>query len=435
MVAVGVASLSWQLTLAGSGAALHHRLPEHARLYTALAGNALVLSLGRCGWRSALISARARPARRRAPRGDPARVVALRASSARARRRSAGRTPSRSPRAAAPARARRPGRAVDAVGDERVVDVADRQHARGEADLVPVQAARVAAAVEPLVVVEHEPRTRGKPPRSASRRAPSSGWRLIAANSSSSARPACRGSRAARAACPCRAAARRSRGGAGVVAAGSSSPTAQASIATRRVCSSVERSFSARPTSGRARAAPRKASSAPTSSVARGRRPAGARRRPGAGRARPGCRRAAMPSELHPVAEVERRGPCPSSAAEQREPSQTQPTTTSEVGGAAGERVGAGGAQREQRRRTRGRRAAARWPARCRPRARRDGGGEEQADAPSARIKAASATWSASTGATQGAAQAGSAASASTAPPAGQRRGAGERDHAVLARR
>jgi threonine/homoserine/homoserine lactone efflux protein len=45
VVAVGAASLSWQLTLAGSGAALHHRLPEHARLYTALAGNALVLGL------------------------------------------------------------------------------------------------------------------------------------------------------------------------------------------------------------------------------------------------------------------------------------------------------------------------------------------------------------------------------------------------------
>jgi threonine/homoserine/homoserine lactone efflux protein len=44
VVAVGVASLSWQLTLAGSGAALHHRLPERARLYTALAGNALVLA-------------------------------------------------------------------------------------------------------------------------------------------------------------------------------------------------------------------------------------------------------------------------------------------------------------------------------------------------------------------------------------------------------
>ena len=45
VVAVGLASLSWQLTLAGSGAALHHRLPERARLYTALAGNALVLGL------------------------------------------------------------------------------------------------------------------------------------------------------------------------------------------------------------------------------------------------------------------------------------------------------------------------------------------------------------------------------------------------------
>jgi threonine/homoserine/homoserine lactone efflux protein len=45
VVAVGLASLSWQLTLACSGAALHHRLPERARLYTALAGNALVLGL------------------------------------------------------------------------------------------------------------------------------------------------------------------------------------------------------------------------------------------------------------------------------------------------------------------------------------------------------------------------------------------------------
>jgi threonine/homoserine/homoserine lactone efflux protein len=45
VVAVGLASLSWQLTLAGSGAALHHRLPDQARLWTALAGNALVLGL------------------------------------------------------------------------------------------------------------------------------------------------------------------------------------------------------------------------------------------------------------------------------------------------------------------------------------------------------------------------------------------------------
>ena len=46
VVAVGVASLSWQLDVRpGSGAALHHRLLEHARLYTALAVNALVLGL------------------------------------------------------------------------------------------------------------------------------------------------------------------------------------------------------------------------------------------------------------------------------------------------------------------------------------------------------------------------------------------------------
>jgi threonine/homoserine/homoserine lactone efflux protein len=45
VVAVGLASLSWQLLLAGSGAALHHRLPGQARLWTALAGNALVLAL------------------------------------------------------------------------------------------------------------------------------------------------------------------------------------------------------------------------------------------------------------------------------------------------------------------------------------------------------------------------------------------------------
>jgi threonine/homoserine/homoserine lactone efflux protein len=45
VMAAGAASLSWQLVLAGAGAALHHRLPASARLYTALAGNALVLAL------------------------------------------------------------------------------------------------------------------------------------------------------------------------------------------------------------------------------------------------------------------------------------------------------------------------------------------------------------------------------------------------------
>jgi threonine/homoserine/homoserine lactone efflux protein len=45
VAAAGLASLSWQLTLAGTAAALHRRLPPHARVYTALAGNALVLGL------------------------------------------------------------------------------------------------------------------------------------------------------------------------------------------------------------------------------------------------------------------------------------------------------------------------------------------------------------------------------------------------------
>jgi arginine exporter protein ArgO len=45
VLAVGAASLSWQLALAGSGAALHHRLPDRARIVTALLGNALVLGL------------------------------------------------------------------------------------------------------------------------------------------------------------------------------------------------------------------------------------------------------------------------------------------------------------------------------------------------------------------------------------------------------
>jgi threonine/homoserine/homoserine lactone efflux protein len=45
VLAAGVASLSWQLVLAGAGATLHHRLPRSARLYTAIAGNAIVLAL------------------------------------------------------------------------------------------------------------------------------------------------------------------------------------------------------------------------------------------------------------------------------------------------------------------------------------------------------------------------------------------------------
>jgi len=45
VAAAGLASLSWQLALAGAGAALHHRLPPSARVLTAVAGNAIVLAL------------------------------------------------------------------------------------------------------------------------------------------------------------------------------------------------------------------------------------------------------------------------------------------------------------------------------------------------------------------------------------------------------
>ena len=45
VLAAGAASLSWQLVLAGSGAALHHRLPPSARIWTGLVGNTLVLAL------------------------------------------------------------------------------------------------------------------------------------------------------------------------------------------------------------------------------------------------------------------------------------------------------------------------------------------------------------------------------------------------------
>ena len=44
VLAAGAASLSWQLALAGAGAALHHRLPPSARIVTAIAGNAIVLA-------------------------------------------------------------------------------------------------------------------------------------------------------------------------------------------------------------------------------------------------------------------------------------------------------------------------------------------------------------------------------------------------------
>jgi threonine/homoserine/homoserine lactone efflux protein len=45
VLAAGLASLSWQLVLGATGATLHHRLPPAARVWTAVAGNALVLAL------------------------------------------------------------------------------------------------------------------------------------------------------------------------------------------------------------------------------------------------------------------------------------------------------------------------------------------------------------------------------------------------------
>jgi threonine/homoserine/homoserine lactone efflux protein len=45
VAAAGLASLSWQLVLGAAGATLHHRLPPSARLWTGVAGNALVLAL------------------------------------------------------------------------------------------------------------------------------------------------------------------------------------------------------------------------------------------------------------------------------------------------------------------------------------------------------------------------------------------------------
>ena len=45
VLAAGAASLSWQLVLGAAGATMHHKLPPSARLWTAVAGNALVLAL------------------------------------------------------------------------------------------------------------------------------------------------------------------------------------------------------------------------------------------------------------------------------------------------------------------------------------------------------------------------------------------------------
>ena len=61
----------------------------------------------------------------------------------------------------------RPRVAVDPLRDQRVVDVADREDPSVERELTGDEAARVAVAVEPLVMVAYEPRTPSlKPPSS-----------------------------------------------------------------------------------------------------------------------------------------------------------------------------------------------------------------------------------------------------------------------------
>ena len=45
VAAACAATLSWQLVLGAAGATLHHKLPTSARLWTGVAGNALVLAL------------------------------------------------------------------------------------------------------------------------------------------------------------------------------------------------------------------------------------------------------------------------------------------------------------------------------------------------------------------------------------------------------
>ena len=165
----------------------------------------------------------------------------------------------------------RPGGRGRRARDERVVDVADAEDARLQVELLAAQPVRVAAAVEPLVVGEHEPRDlSSKPPSPPSSSQPRSGWRLIDRELVVVERAGLRRIASGTESLPMSwsrppIASARSR------AAGRSrcSPTATASPATRRVCSSVEESFSASRTISARTRAPRNASSAETSSRAR----------------------------------------------------------------------------------------------------------------------------------------------------------------------
>ncbi len=172
----------------------------------------------------------------------------------------------------------------------------------------PVQPARVARAVEPLVVVEHEPQHAGREAAEVAQQA-LAGLGVLADLGELGVVERAR-LRAARRtgprACPCRAGGRRARAGAvGRAARPSASPTWTASIATRRVWPSVAASFSpSRTTSARTRA-PRNASSSATRSVAprspTSGREAAARRRSSAA----GTASAMTPASSSAVADVE----------------------------------------------------------------------------------------------------------------------------------
>ena len=167
----------------------------------------------------------------------------------------------------------RPGVSVDADGEERVVHVADGEDARLQVEVERRAAVRVAAAVEPLVVVEHEPPHEiGEPAELAEELVPPLGMplddrELLLVERAGLLEDLVGDGELADVV---EQAAGGERRGAGSGASPSSSPTSTARRATRRVWPSVYSSFSAsRSVSARTRA-PRNACSAWTSSPARG---------------------------------------------------------------------------------------------------------------------------------------------------------------------
>ena len=202
----------------------------------------------------------------------------------------------------------------------------------------------------------------------------------------------------------------------------SSSPTAQASVATRRVCSSVDRSFSARSTISERTRGPRNASSAPTSSVAARSPTSGARGAAVAQVEHGGDRDQHDAQQLHGVAEVEGPGAVAEQQLRHERPAEPDAADAGQqVGRAAGERVGPGRAQGEQREEGGADDEQHDRRARCRPAARsarRRARAARSSRAP--RIATARTACSASTGRRlTGRRIAGSALSASTVAPAG----------------